>query len=715
MTAPPVPSPTGGAPTGRFRYIPAFDGLRGYLVIVGPLLYHARPESVRGGPDIVPGGILSIDLFFVMSSYLIVSIALNEWDRTGGLDLLAYAGRRIRRLVPAMLVLLVFLAVYLAVVNDAELVDRWTGAIVSALTYSANWHEIASGVSYFESFGPPSPLRHVWSFAIEEQFYVFAPLFLIAALTWGGRHGRKILLVSSIAGAVASAWWMARVHVEGEDPSRAYFGTDTRAQALFVGIAMAVALDLYGTPRSSRGRRLCALLAYPAMGWHLWAVLNVSERDTWLFESGGYLGVAVVGGVAMWSLAEDAPWSPMHRFLTLSPLIYLGRISYGVYLYHWPVYLLVTQERAGWFFGVDRVTGWWLLAVHLAITIPLASVSFHLLERPFVERRWPIRGGRVTPAAGGFALATGVVIILGALLVAHTRRPPEVRVELIPVAADVGDGGDAGGDAPEVDGFGAAPAADGPTEIPDVDDDGARNGPVRVLTVGDSVADQIGAALVDWTLEHPDAGVVAFNEAHIGCGTVRYGEKRVPEGDVGPVGDVCSDWNVPVDPAVVSEYDIVSWPTVVEVFDPDVVITYVSPWDVTDRRIPGVADGDWTNVGAPAFDAYAEAEFREAIDVLTGGGAALYILEGVPVNRPGTEQNSPERIAALNALVSSVAAQASADGREVTMVDFGEWVGPVGSEQELSRRDDGLHLSDGGLDEVIDYLLDDVLGLGVVD
>jgi peptidoglycan/LPS O-acetylase OafA/YrhL len=692
----------------KFRYIPAFDGMRGFWVVVGPLLYHGRPQSIPGGPDIVPGGILSLDLFFVLSSYLIVSIALREWDSTGTIDLVAYAGRRVRRLFPALVVALTFLSIYLAVVNDPEIIERWTGAIVSALTYSANWFEIVSGASYFEQFGSPSPLKHVWSFAIEEQFYVFAPLFLIAGLRWGGRRGRQILLGVAIAGALTSAWWMAQVHVVGQDPSRAYYGTDTRAQALFVGIAMALAVNLYGDPRTGRGRRLAALIAYPATAWHLWAVLTVTERDAWLFENGGFLLVAVTAGLAMFGLAQDAPWSPLHRLFSSALFRYTGRISYGLYLYHWPIYLLMTPERAGAIFGVDRVTGWSLLAFHLTLTVIVAAASFHFIEQPFVRRTWPFSFKSLVPSTAAFAAATAVVVILGGLLVAQTRRPTEIveRVVFVESAAA----------AEKVDGLGAAPAESRLGDDPDGGGSGdavapAQADPVRILTVGDSVMDQIGVALTDWTLENPARGVVAFNEAHIGCGTVREGDKRVPEGDEGPVGDICSDWGDPVDPDVVTEYNIVSWPTIIDVFRPDIVITHVSPWDVTDRRIPGINGGDWTNVGESEFDAYARAEFREAIDVLTADGAELYILEGAPLNREIRPQNSPERIVALNELVAEVAAEAAASGEPVTMVDYPAWVGAVGSDQELSRRDDGVHLSDSGLREVVPWLLDDVVAL----
>ncbi|MDW3217376.1 MAG: acyltransferase family protein [Acidimicrobiales bacterium] len=686
MTAPERP---------RFRYIPTFDGMRGFWVIMGPLLYHARPSSIQGGPDIVPGGILSLDLFFVLSSYLIVSIALREWDGTGGIDLGAYAGRRVRRLFPALFLVLGFLSIYLAIVSDPEIVDRWTGAIVSALTYSANWHEIAADVSYFEQFGAPSPLKHVWSFAIEEQFYLFAPLFIIAGLRWGGRRGREILLALSVAGALASAWWMTRVHVEGEDPSRAYYGTDTRAQALFVGIAMALAINLYGSPRTRLGTRLAALLAYPATALHLWAVLTVSERDAWLFENGGFLLIAVAAGVAMFGMAQDAPWSPLHRLFASLPFRYAGRISYGLYLYHWPIYLLVTPGRAGALFGVDNVTGYPLLAFHLTLTVLVSVASFHLIEQPFVKRTWPFSFRPLVPSTAWFAGAGAVVVILGGLLLAYTRVPPEIveRIVIVDEAA-----------AEPVDGLGASPAeSDIGAEVDGVPDEG--DGTVRILTVGDSVVDQIGVALVDWTLENPDAGIVAFNEAHIGCGTIREGLKRVPEGLEGPVGDICSDWADPVDPAVVTEYNVVSWPTILEEFRPHIVITHVSPWDVTDRLVPGLNDDQWTHVGEPVFDDYARSEFTEAIDLLTSTGASLYILEGAALNREVTPQNDPARIESLNALVGDVA---DAAGDDVLMLDYPSFIGPVGSDQELSRRDDGVHLSDRGIDEVLPWLFEQI-------
>ena len=720
----------------KFGYIPTFDGMRGFWVVLGPLLYHARPESIQGGPEIVPGGILSLDLFFVLSSYLIVSIALREWDANGRIDLVAYAGRRVRRLFPALFLVLAFLSIYLAVVDDPDLVDRWTGAIISALAYCANWHEIVAGVSYFEQFLTPSPLKHVWSFSIEEQFYLFAPLFLIVGLRWGGRRGREILLALSVLGALGSAWWMSRVHVVGEDPSRAYYGTDTRAQALFVGIAMALAVHLYGQPSTERGKKFLALVAYPATAFHLWAVLAVSERDAWMFENGGFLLVAVASGAALMGLSQEAPWSPLYRFFAWLPVRYVGRISYGLYLYHWPIYLLVDSERAGSLFGVERVTGWSLLALHLTLTAVVSVLSFHLIEQPFVKRKWPFTLKGLRPSMAAFAGAVAVVVILSGLLVAHTRRPPEIRQILVPSAAATSTDQDSPTPETPVAEIDEAEPPDEPDEsaTPEPGDRdlsvGDANsavpveqtasesepppeaeldpGPVRILTVGDSVMAQLGDALVEWTLDNPDAGVIVFDEAHIGCGTVRFGLKRVPSGEEGPVGDLCSNWAVPVDPELVSEEAVVSWSTVLEVFAPDIVITHVSPWDITDRLIPGVAGDEWTNIGEPAFDEYATSEYGAAMELLTSTGAELYFLEGADHNRPITPQNTPERVALLNQLVAAAAADIDA---RVTMVDYPGWIGEVGSDRELNLRDDGLHLSDEGLTEVVDWLLFDVLGL----
>ncbi len=836
---------------GRLPYIPALDGLRGVFVVLGPLLYHARPESIRGGPDILPGGILSLDLFFVLSSFLIVSIALREWDGTGRIDLVAYAGRRVRRLAPALLLALTGVTLYLVWADAPDIVPRWTGAIVSALTYSANWHEIFVGASYFEQFENPSPLKHVWSFAIEEQFYLFAPLFVIAGCAWFGPRRRWLMLAAAIAGAVASAAWMARLHTPGDDPSRAYYGTDTRAQALFVGIALAVAVRIAGPPRTVRGRTVLAAAVYPALAVYLWMITSVSERDHWMFERGGFLLIAVVSAVIIYGMAQPAAWSPAHRFFVWRPVRWSGRISYGLYLYHWPIYLLVTGERAGTLFGTDRIDGYQLLAVHLVLTFAVAAASFHLVERPVVERRWPALGRPVTLAWGAFASTAAVAVILSGLLLANSTRPVRVEQVLVPVAspaedtegadadragpagkapdgsgaaveagsgsvaptpdassadgpgkpagdtqpadgrpeashdaasesgqdsgpsvggtssagesvsapaegdsgggagaatADVSSSGSVGGEPvggilsrcrrgastgsvtpsdADIDGAGRAATATGGavgvdgasgsggaegTEASSGSGGGTASGagaagpgqPVRVLVVGDSVAAQVATSLREWSEDNPGC-IVLFDDSHLGCTVGRYGLKRLPEGDYGPVGDVCSNWGEPVGFDEVADTEVVSWPTAVEVFAPDVIVAHISPWDVLDRIVPGVVD-DWASIGDPVYDAYIRSEYAAASELLTAAGATLYWLQGAVLNRVPAFDDHAERIRGLNLMVAEGAAKLT--DRRIVLLDYPSFIGEVGSERELAVRRDGVHLSEQGMAEVAPWLIE---------
>jgi peptidoglycan/LPS O-acetylase OafA/YrhL len=689
------------AAAARFAYIPGLDGMRAVWVILGPLLYHARP-------DFIPGGILALDLFFVLSSYLITSIALNEWDRTQRIDLVGYAGRRARRLLPALLLCLGALTTYLVVWGDGDQYARWTGAIVSTLTYSANWYEIFSGVSYFEQYANPSPLVHVWSFAIEEQFYLFAPFFLLAGLRFGKRHALRVLAISSAVLAIASAVWMSVLY-DGDNLSRVYYGTDTRAQALFVGIFLAVVMRAHGPVRTRTGRRLLIGGAYAASIFYGFAVFTISEKSAWMFERGGFLLMAVAAGVIVIGVTQPSR-GPLHRFYEAAPIRYLGRISYGLYLYHLPIYLIViTPERLA-------SSVWWVVAA-LALTLASAALSYALFEKPVMQRRFPVvtrRGApvRLRPWPAAFASSVAVMLILVGLLAVNANKPPEQRQVL--VAASVGDAPDdvvdaAGGDAGE----GTSGASDGTTAAPG--DGSAVPAPslqpaettrlLRVLVVGDSVSYQIGDALIQWSEQNPGR-VSVLNHAHIGCIVARYGEKRPPaaDGTPGPVGDVCSNWNVPVSVERIGDPQVVSWPTAVQAFRPDVVIANITPWDVTDRKVPSLGD-DWTHIGKPDFDAYAGAEYREASQVLTARGAELIWLKGPALNRPFAPENDPARIARLNEIVGA----ATEDLPRVRLADFPAFIGPVGSDRETALRRDGVHLSDQGMAAVAEWITGDLL------
>jgi peptidoglycan/LPS O-acetylase OafA/YrhL len=674
----------------RFTYIPGLDGMRFVWVLLGPLLYHARP-------GFIPGGILALDLFFVLSSYLITAIALNEWDRTQRIDLVAYAGRRARRLLPALFLCLGALTIYLIVWGDADQYARWTGAIFSSLTYSANWYEVFSGVSYFEQYANPSPLVHVWSFAIEEQFYLFAPLFLIAALKVFRNRALRAIAIISAAGAIASAVWMAVLY-DGGDPSRVYYGTDTRAQALLVGILLAAIVRAYGPPRTRAGHHVLVASAYVASIFYGIAVFTFSEKSEWMFERGGFLLMAVAAGIIVVGVTQPSR-GPLHRFYEASPIRWLGRISYGLYLYHWPIYLLVITPRR-------MAESWWWVLAGLALTFAVSTLSFYWFEQPVMKRQFPLVRRRLQPWPAAFAGAMAMMLIVIGLLAVNANKPPETRQVLVAAPTETFDGASSDAETTNASSHSAQDVNPAPADgAADTAAPTPKTQPLRVMVVGDSVSDQIGDALLEWADENPDR-LTVFKHSHIGCVVARYGEKRPPaaDGDPGPVGDVCSNWDVAVPVEQLGVTDVVSWPTAVQAFRPDVVIANITPWDVTDRKVPQLGD-EWTHVGNPDFDTYAAGEYRYASKVLTSTGAELVWLKGAHLNRELQPQNDPARIDRLNELVLN----ATADLPNVRLADFPSFIGPVGSDRERLLRRDGVHLSDDGMREVAVWLTSEVL------
>ena len=225
----------------------------------------------------------------------------------------------------------------------------------------------------------------------------------------------------------------------------------------------------------------------------------------------------------------------------------------------------------------------------------------------------------------------------------------------------------------------------------------------RILVVGDSVSVQIAEALCGWSLENPGE-IVVMNEAHLGCVVGRYGQKRIPEGIEGPVGDLCSAWNDPVPSHEMLDRDVVSWPTAVEIFQPDVVIGHITPWDVTDRLIPSLGE-KWVWVGTDEYDDYISSEYRIGSKTLASTGAHVYWLEGAHLRREIRPQNHPDRIDALNQLVT----EAVSDLGYVTIAPYKEFIGEVGSSREKQIRDDGVHLTERGLSEIAEWIVNEVI------
>ena len=387
-------------------HLPGLDGVRA-IAVLAVLLYH-------GDIAALPGGFLGVDLFFVLSGYLVSALLTAEFERTAALRLGAFYWRRARRLLPALLVMLITLgALVPRLLPDAAAALREDA--LAALAYAANWWFIWNGASYFDTLGRPPLLQHLWSLAIEEQFYLCWPLLLGWALR---RGGRRLVATVSISLAVLSTGWMAWLAVRADwpasgDPSRLYFGTDTHAMGLFVGAAFAMLWSPWrvaATPHwaARLGWNLVGLLS---LGLVLGTFLFIEEQAPLMFR-GGYLLVALVAGVLVASAAR--PDGVFVAALAWAPLRWLGERSYALYLWHWPIFVSLRP-------GLDvalEPTG--ALVLRLGLTALCAELSYRWVEHPLrtgalgrVKRRWQVAGLSVRVM---LALRTGGMV--AALLVA---------------------------------------------------------------------------------------------------------------------------------------------------------------------------------------------------------------------------------------------------------------------------------------------------------
>jgi peptidoglycan/LPS O-acetylase OafA/YrhL len=405
----------------RLGYIPALDGLRA-VAVVAVLLYH-------GDQHWIPGGFLGVDVFMVISGYLITCLLLSDWREHGHIQMARFWMRRARRLLPALFTVLGAVSLYtlLFLQSDAA---KLRGEVVGALFYVENWYLVFRHQSYFESVGRPPLLQHLWSLAVEEQFYLLWPLILAGGLAvWG--HKRNRLLYAILAGAVASSVLAAVLYVPYTDPSRVYYGTDTRASALLIGAALAF---VWAPWRLSRRTGKGAPVLLDAVGIAaviglLWLFLNTGEFQPSLYR-GGFLVVALVTALALAAVVHPA--SRVTPFvLGLALFRWIGVRSYGIYLWHWPVYM-VTRPH------VDvPITGLPLLVIRLTITIVLADLSFRYIEEPvrhgaIGRRLTALRASRGEPrrriATGlvmsGAAITLSVVVIAAGLIGAEPGRTP---------------------------------------------------------------------------------------------------------------------------------------------------------------------------------------------------------------------------------------------------------------------------------------------------
>jgi peptidoglycan/LPS O-acetylase OafA/YrhL len=406
-----------GAGHGHRR--PALDGLRA-VAVVAVLAYHLQ----GGSAAVLRGGFLGVDLFFVLSGYLITGLLLDEHARSGRVDLRAFWARRVRRLFPALV--LVLLAVC-AWVWWAAPVETWAARradVLWTLFYAANWHFVAAGQDYFAAYAGASPLRHAWSLAVEEQFYLLWPGVLWGLLLLGRRlsgrlAGRRVAGAVVLAGIVVSAVAMAASWMPG-DPSRAYYGTDGRVQELFTGALLAIGVRWLG-PRAGLlatvRRRL--VLAGPLAAAVVLALLVIMPDTSAVYYRGGALLFSIAVAIVLADVElRPAGWAA--RRLSWRPAVALGVISYGVYLWHWPVVV-------AWPVPHDPVGAAATQAGRVLVTVVVASASYLLVERWVQRGRPAAAAGRPWRVGLSAALAAAVVLLVGARA---TALPPGVADQL---------------------------------------------------------------------------------------------------------------------------------------------------------------------------------------------------------------------------------------------------------------------------------------------
>jgi peptidoglycan/LPS O-acetylase OafA/YrhL len=376
------------SPPARIPHLNALDGLRG-LALLGVLLFHADGA--------LPGGYLGVDLFFVLSGYLITSLLLSEFRDTGRIDLYGFWVRRCRRLFPALLSLMPVVAIYGRFFARADELQSLRTEALASLGYVANWYAIFADRSYWQLFQAPSPLEHTWSLAIEEQFYLVWPLLAVVVLK---RAGPRAMLVLSLLLSAASVGAMLLLFSPG-DSSRVYLGTDTRMVAVLLGAALATVLPPGTAWPAARARKLDIIGVVAAVGLGV-AWVRLRGTDTFLYRGGFWLTELAV--LVLIACAVMDRQSLVARALSVRPLRLLGTISYGVYLWHWPVNVLFDAERVG-------LHGWPLQALRFAITFAIAGLSYRFLERPIRRHGVPfIRAHFALPAA----------VTLAGLLIVHS-------------------------------------------------------------------------------------------------------------------------------------------------------------------------------------------------------------------------------------------------------------------------------------------------------
>jgi peptidoglycan/LPS O-acetylase OafA/YrhL len=641
----------------RWAHRPGLDGVRGLAVVV-VVAYHL---------GYLHGGFLGVDVFLVLSGYLITGLALGEIGESGTVSLRAFWGRRVRRLVPALLVVvLVVTLVALAIGWPRAQLDAlgWDG--VATLTWWANWRQV-QGPSYWDS--GENLFRHAWSLSIEEQFYVVWPIVLVGAAAVARRLRRSVVpIVGAIAltGAVASATWhLVLAHrLAAEDLSRVYVGTDARALAPLLGCALACLMA---------ARRPTALAAGAlgriagAVGALVLLVLVVgAEVASPALYRNGVLVVASVASAAVVARASALPEgdrSVLGWATTARTTRYLGARSYAIYLWSWPIQVLAS-------FRWPDAPKAAVAALTVVLSLSLAELSYRFLEDPIRRRTgWATRARFRRPAWG--MVAGGAVAVLVAAFVLAVPPPLHERVDTAEAATEALRPADATTTAP-------GPTTTVPPGAPE---------PLKVMVTGDSVAWTVGYYKPDDPLPKGIASI--DSRAIIGCGVLSSDGYGYPKG--GPDGPIVHPGSGFC--AKVPEADAIGLAA-----GPDVVLTFPGSWEWAKAQAP---DGHIIPAQSPEMADTLTARLLARIEEANDAGARYAI---VAFSCPGTKaagvRSDRDFLRWINGVLADVVDRANAEGGDAQFIEPTDEVcvggDPLGEPTEAKREATGdeVHVFD---------------------
>jgi peptidoglycan/LPS O-acetylase OafA/YrhL len=686
-------------------YRPGLDGIR--AIAVGAVLWFHLGR--------LGGGNLGVDAFFVVSGWLITWKLLNEADRSGRISLPSFWVARARRLMPAAMAVLVVTAVVWPLAGMQ--VPALRRDLLFAAGWASNWGTITSGGDYWSRFGDPSPVAHFWSLAIEEQYYLIWPIVLAAVVAAVPRRLRRVAVATVSTGLAVASIVAMNAMFDASAPTATYMNTFARAHSLLIGAAVAAGTTVLADGRL-RGGRLARGLAPIGAIVAIGVVAAVSaagagDESVWLYRWGFPLFALAVAPVVV--AAADGAGS---RVLASRPMAWIADRSYGIYLWHWPTFRLLTPERVG--ISTDRLPIALLDLCRVGVAVALADASYRWLETPVRHRRRLV-AWRGLLAAG---LATTSLAVLAIAVVPSspatssdaivTLPPPPVDAEASPSrdaedptsmpevaslppaapqpsaavphdrSADATDsptdaGASAAPDAARSPGAAVIAGADVPSAFAS---SSALGRPLRVLVTGDSTALHLSEALIAHAVNVPDRLVVGSG-AFPGCGLSAAADGRMhaftdTDGtrDLIDLSGCLRQWeSVPqriVDEAV------------------DVVIVEIGPWDAVDIRL---ADGRLVSVADPTGRDLIATAYRDFATRVTEAGARLVWVTPADTHlgwgSVDDPLNDPERWTALRDIVDDLTATLG-----VTQIDLPGWLSALDLTGPEARPD-GVHLGPG--------------------